>query len=86
MSNGFWESYIDVGLVGSYFVEGDEVIQCAPVLEVNPFECVLYLKGEMRVWYIVIVSKYEACSTTLNIFYIVYIAGCIRIPGCGCVF
>ncbi len=41
----FCESYIDV--VGSYFVEGDYVIQCAPVLEGNPFECVLYLTGEM---------------------------------------
>ena len=41
---------------------------------------------EMRVWSIVIVSKYEACSTTLNIFDLVYIAGCLGIPGCGCVF
>ena len=32
--------------------------------EGNPFECVLYLIGEMRVWSIV--SKYEVCSTTLN--------------------
>ena len=53
------------------------------VLKGNPFECVLYLIGEIRVWSIVIVSKYEACSMTLNRFYLIYIAGCIGIPGGG---